>query len=181
MEELDILELMQVMKAQTNTKQTNPQKAAQMQQPKVKRDCTRKDKRREKKRRRQHTNAANDHDTLPNGQIAGRIHASNTTLSTFIATLKATTIGVQGDGHCLRRALGKLWNMQPGEVIHKMREGARHLQHNSGKLYLESDEEWYNTTANRPANCRMQYKQTQITPAVAKNGAVIMSWRYGHT
>ena len=152
MEELDILELMQVIKEKTIKKQTNSQKTTQPLQPQVKRDLTRKDKRREKKRRRQHANDTNDHDTLPNGQIAGRIHASNTTLSTFIATLKATTIGVQVDGHCLRRALGKLWNMQPGEVIHKMREGARHLQQNSGKLYIESDGEWYNITKNRPAH-----------------------------
>ena len=63
MEELDILELMQVIKEHTTQKQNNPQETTQPQQPQTKRELTRKDKRREKKRRRQHTNDIDDHDT----------------------------------------------------------------------------------------------------------------------
>ena len=116
----------------------------------LERELTRKDKGRERKRRRQLTNNINDHDTLPNGQIAGRIYASNTITSTFIATIKGSTTGTRGDGHCLRRSLGKLWGMHPGEVISKMREGARYLQQNEGKLRIESNDEWYERVINRP-------------------------------
>ena len=60
-----------------------------------------------------------------------------------MATINGSTTGVTGDGHCLRRSLGKLWDMHPGEVIGKMREGARYIQQNAGKLKIESNEEWY--------------------------------------
>jgi hypothetical protein len=38
------------------------------------------------------------------------MHASNTIITTFIATINGSRIGVRGDGHCLRRSLGKLWD-----------------------------------------------------------------------
>ena len=68
-----------------------------------------------------------DHDTMPNGQTAGRIHATNTELVKFLADIRGVTNGTLEDGHCLRRALGKLWGMQPGQVIRKIREGGEHL------------------------------------------------------
>lgn len=47
-----------------------------------------------------------DHDTMPNGQIAGRIHATNTELVKFLVDIRGVTNGTLEDGHCLRRALG---------------------------------------------------------------------------
>ena len=47
--------------------------------------------------------------------------------------------------------MGKLWDMHPGEVIGKMREGARYIQQNAGKLKIESNEEWYECVINRPS------------------------------
>jgi hypothetical protein len=161
MEKLDILELMPVLKENANVNPAKPQ--APTSPNTTKRDLTRKDKRRERKRRRQLTNTISDHDTLPNGQIAGRIHASNTIITTFIATINGSTIGVRGDRHCLRRSLGKLWDMHPGEVIRKMREGARHLQQNDGKLKIESSEEWYECTINRPRQwCDIQSNTNHV-------------------
>ena len=55
------------------------------------------------------------------------------------------------DGHCLRRALGKLWDMQPGQVIQKIREGGEHLRLHHGKLVIESDDNWYKDICNRPS------------------------------
>ena len=149
MEELDILELLPILKDHINGNRNKSQATAPP--AKTKHELTRKDKRREKKRRRQCTHTISDHDTLHNGQIAGRIHASNTILTTFMATINGSTAGVRGDGHCLRRSLGKLWDMHPGEVIGKMREGARYIQQNAGKLKIESNEEWYECVINRPS------------------------------
>jgi hypothetical protein len=40
--------------------------------------------------------------------------------------------------------------MHPGEMIRNMREGARYLQQNEGKLQIESSEECYEYVINRP-------------------------------
>ena len=111
MEELDILELLPILK--DHTKENRAKSQAPTPPTKIKHELTREDKRRERKRRRQRTHTISDHDTLPNGQIAGRIHASNTIITTFMATINGSTTGVRGDGHCLRRSLGKLWDMHP--------------------------------------------------------------------
>ena len=106
MEEIDILELLPILKDHTKGKLAKPQAPAPP--TKTKRELTRKDKRRKRKRRRQRTHTISDHDTLPNGQIAGRIHASNIIINTFMSTLNGSTTSVREDGHCLRRSLGKL-------------------------------------------------------------------------
>ena len=92
-----------------------------------------------------------DHDTMPNGQIAGRIHATNTELVKFLADIRGVTNGTLEDGHCLRRALGKLWGMQPGQVIRKIREGGEHFRLHRGKLRIESDDSWYKSICDRPS------------------------------
>jgi hypothetical protein len=79
-----------------------------------------------------------DHDTIPNGQAAGRIHATNTELVKFLADIREVTKGILEDGHCPRRALGKLWDKQPGQVIWKTREGDEHLRLHQDKLMIES-------------------------------------------
>ena len=113
MEELDILELLPILKDHTNGNRNKSQATAPP--AKTKHELTRKDKRREKKRRRQCTHTISDHDTLHNGQIAGRIHASNTILTTFMATINGSTTGVTGDGHPLPKAvLGETMGHAPG-------------------------------------------------------------------
>ena len=92
-----------------------------------------------------------DHDTMPNGQTAGRIHATNTELVKFLADIRGVTNGTLEDGHCLRRALGKLWGMQPGQVIRKIREGGEHLRLHRGKPRIESDDKWYKSICDRPS------------------------------
>jgi hypothetical protein len=90
MEELDIIGQLQVLKEHTNMNLINNQVPAPPHT--TKRELTRKDKRRERKRRRQLTNNISKHETLPNGQIAGRIHASHTIITTFLATINGSTI-----------------------------------------------------------------------------------------
>ena len=99
-----------------------------------------------------------DHDTMPNGQTAGRIHATNTEFVKFLADIQGLINGTLEDGYCLRRggrALGKLWGMQLGQVIRKIREGGEHLRlRNSlhrGKLRIGSDDEWYKSICDRPS------------------------------
>jgi hypothetical protein len=48
------------------------------------------------------------HDTLTNGQAAGRIFAANSSVINFLGHIKGETLGTLEDGQCLRRALGKL-------------------------------------------------------------------------
>ena len=61
------------------------------------------------------------------------------------------TKGALENGHCLGRALGKLWDMQPGQVIRKMREVGEHLQLYRGKLRTENDDGWYKSICDRPS------------------------------
>ena len=88
---------------------------------------------------------------MSNGQVAGRIQATNPELVQFLETIQGETKGTPEDGHCLRRALGKLWDMQPGQVIQKIREGGEHLRLHHGKLVIESDDDWYKDICNRPS------------------------------
>jgi hypothetical protein len=92
------------------------------------------------------------HDTLTNGQAAGRIIATNSSVISFLGQIKGETLGTLEDGQCLRRALGKLWNIEPGQVIDKLEEGSAHIVRHKGKLKLESKDEWYDTVQNRPAH-----------------------------
>jgi hypothetical protein len=77
------------------------------------------------------------HDTLKSGQVAGRLHATNRQLTQFMANIKGETKGTLEDGHCLRRALGKLWGIRPGQVVSKLCEGGEHITKHGGKLKIE--------------------------------------------
>ena len=39
-------------------------------------------------------------------------------------------------------AVGKLWGIQPGKVVSKLREGGEHITKHGGKLKIESDNAW---------------------------------------
>jgi hypothetical protein len=81
------------------------------------------------------------HDTLTNGQTADRILATNSSVISFLTQIKGGTLGTLEDGQCLRRALGKLWNIEPGQVISKLAEESAHVMRHKGKLKLESKDE----------------------------------------
>lgn len=49
-------------------------------------------------------------------------------------------MGTLEDGHCMRRAPGKLWGKEPGQVIRKLEEGSAHVVRHGGKLKLEYTE-----------------------------------------
>jgi hypothetical protein len=121
-----------------------------------------------------------DHGTMPNGQTAGIIHAKNTELVKFLADIRGVTNGTLKDGHCLRRALGKLWDMQPGQVIRKIRAGGEHFRLHRGKLRIESDDSWYNTICDRPKVRWTTHSIIRTRTEVEKSGEVIMNWQYGH-
>ena len=75
--------------------------------------------------------------------------------SLVLAQIKGETLGTLEDGQYLRRALGKLWNIAPGQVISKLAEGSAHVVRHKGKLKFESKAEWYNiplVVQTRPAH-----------------------------
>ena len=115
-----------------------------------------------------------DHDTMPNWQTAGRMHAINTELIKFLPDIREMTKGTLEDGHCLRRELGKLWDMQPGQVIRKVREEGEHLRLHQGKLRIECDDGWYESICGRPSEWdNIQHNRSHT--AVEKSEEVIMN------
>ena len=94
------------------------------------------------------------HGTLKSGQVAGRIHATNRQLTRFMAHIKGETKGTLEDGHCLRRALGKVWGIQPGQVVSELCEGGEHITKHGGKLKKECDNAWYENIQHRPDHWR---------------------------
>jgi hypothetical protein len=174
-EDLDTHELLGILQKETkkraateSQRQPRKKKATETDKASEPRKITRRGtdntKRNQKKKRRtdaqQHSTEDNkgkcqrsgtrSHDTLTNGQAAGKIRATNKTVTSFLAQIKGETLGTLEDGQCLRRALGKLWNIPPGQVIGKLAEGSEHVVRHKGKLKLESRAEWYNTVQNRP-------------------------------
>ena len=67
-----------------------------------------------------------------------------------MTNIKGETKGILEDVHCLRRSLGKLWDIQPGRVISKLCEGVNTLKKHGGKLKTESDNAWYGNIQHRP-------------------------------
>jgi hypothetical protein len=65
-------------------------------------------------------------------------------------TLHGEMLYTHPDGHCLRRSIGKIYGIHPGEVIQHMREKCSDMINNAQFLSMESDEEWYKMVRDRP-------------------------------
>ena len=61
--------------------------------------------------------------------------------------LKATVLYALGDGHCLRRSLGKIENISPGEVVRKMKTYCENVLNTQATLYING-QVWYHQLAN---------------------------------
>ena len=64
--------------------------------------------------------------------------------------LKGRIVTTHPDGHCVRRAIGKIWNLHPGQVIEYMGEKCKKLMEQNIMTEWENEVEWYQTMANRP-------------------------------
>ena len=65
----------------------------------------------------------------------------------FIQNIQGRKIIVLGDGHCLRRCIGKLMGLHPGEIVRYMRNKCKQMVDNQEKLLVESDYGWYTNMA----------------------------------
>ena len=63
--------------------------------------------------------------------------------------LGATVTYTLGDGHCLRRSLGKIENVRPGIIVKKMKTYCENALQTKTKLYIDS-KQWYQKMANPP-------------------------------
>ena len=63
--------------------------------------------------------------------------------------LKATVLYALGDGHCLRRSLGKIEIVSPGEVVRKMKTYCENVLNTQATLYKDGHA-WYRRLANPP-------------------------------
>ena len=64
--------------------------------------------------------------------------------------LKGRIVTTHPDGPCVRRAIGKIWNLHPGQVIKYMGEKCKKLMEQNIMTEWENEVEWYQTMANRP-------------------------------
>ena len=107
------------------------------------------------------------HDRGKNGEPEMAVENVQQHIRNFIhCDIKGKIIWVLGDGHCLRRAIGKVYRISPGEVIEQIRRKCTRMLASKQKMYIESDTEWYKTCVNRPAKwdkIQESVKQTQIS------------------
>ena len=76
----------------------------------------------ETRKRKLGKNTHGIHDKDKQGRPTLGIHVQDDRLQNHITTyLKATVLYALGDGHCLRRSLGKIENISPGKVVRKMK------------------------------------------------------------
>ena len=72
-------------------------------------------------------------------------------VSQFIENnLRGRKITSHPDGHCVRRAKGKIWNLHPGQVIQYLATKCQNTLDQELTTQRERNVEWYEKTANRP-------------------------------
>ena len=63
--------------------------------------------------------------------------------------LRGRIVTTHPDGHCVRRAIGKIWNLHPGQVIQYLAKKCQKMLDQELTTQWESNVEWYEKTANR--------------------------------
>ena len=102
------------------------------------------------RKRKLRNNTHNTHDKDRQGRSTLGIHIQDERLQNHITTyLKATVLYALGDGHCLRRSLGKIENISPGEVVRKMKTYCENVLNTQTTLYID-EHVWYHRLANPP-------------------------------
>ena len=102
------------------------------------------------RKRKLETRIHNIHDKDRQGRPTLGIPIQDRCLQNHITTyLKATVLYALGDGHCLRRSLGKIENISPGEVVAKMKMYCQNVLDTQTILYIDG-QEWYHRLANPP-------------------------------
>ena len=65
--------------------------------------------------------------------------------------LRGRIVTTHPDGHCIRRATGKIWNLHPGQVIQYLATKCKKMLDQELTTQWERNVEWYEKTANRPS------------------------------
>jgi hypothetical protein len=116
---------------------------------------------------------SNSYNDTVNGNETGLIGNIPEHIQIFVMrTAKCRVVGVHPDGHCLRRALGKNHNLHPGQIIQYMRKKCDKMIKRKEKMRVESSEEWYETTKNRPVKWNNIMTNEPITCTVEQWGGI---------
>ena len=85
-------------------------------------------------------------------KTTGRVEEVPEYVTRFIEKdLRGRIVTTHRDGHCVRRAIGKIWNLHPGQVIQYLAKKCQKMLDQELTTQWESNVEWYEKTANRPS------------------------------
>jgi hypothetical protein len=65
--------------------------------------------------------------------------------------LRGRIVTTHPDGHCVRRAIGKIWNLHPEQVIQYLATKCQKKMDQGLTTQWERNVEWYEKTAHRPS------------------------------
>ena len=92
------------------------------------------------------------HDTRPGTNTpTGEVIDVTINIECFISSIYGRIVYTHPDGHCLRRAMAKIWNLQPGQLVRYLRNKCTKMIKAETYLKCQSDAAWYATVENRPA------------------------------
>ena len=84
-------------------------------------------------------------------KTTGRVEEVPEYVTRFIEKdLRGRIVTTHPDGHCVRRAIGKIWNLHPGQVIQYLATKCQKMLDQELTTQWERNVEWYEKTANRP-------------------------------
>jgi hypothetical protein len=112
------------------------------------------------------TDAIWKHDTCRRtGKAVGAVNDVQQSVSNFVQnTLHEKILYTHPDGHCLRRPIGKIYGMHPGEVIQYMRKKCKKMIDNDQRLYIEGNESWYEAVRDRPKEWNTIKNNVEVDP-----------------
>ena len=85
-------------------------------------------------------------------KTTGRVEEVPEYVTRFIEKdLRGRIVTTHPDGHCVRRAIGKIWNLHPGQVIQYLAKKCQKMLDQELTTQWERNVEWYKKTANRPS------------------------------
>ena len=89
------------------------------------------------------------------GKTTGGVEDVPEYVTKFIESdLRGRIVTTHPDGHCVRRAIGKIWNLHPGQVIQYLATKCQKMLDQEITTQWERNVEWYEKTANRPNEWR---------------------------
>jgi hypothetical protein len=85
-------------------------------------------------------------------KITGRVEEVPVYVTRFIENdLRGRIVTTHPDGHCVRRAIGNIWNLHPDQVIQYLTTKCQKMLDQGPTTQWERNVEWYEKTSNRPS------------------------------